>query len=202
MRVAMAALALGAVAPAGGLRSCASQAPATVRLAFADGSEASGGGVRVGCFSPEVADHADPVADTAPLPADGRVSYPEPCSFVAFRRVGQLWDRSAPVALRPGDEGVTAAFLPDRGAGVGIAFRHDPWRREAVVTAVAPGGPADGVLARGDRLLAVDGAPAGRSRWTLAEQVMGAPGTTVTLTVLREGAGATDRTLTRARVDP
>lgn len=184
MRVVLGSVVLASVVPAGGMRSCAG-APSEPR---AVSIEAPGryDEVRLGCHdAAEVAD-ADPEADTVPF--QPQAAFAEPCQLVAYARTGALWQRTAPHALTPEDRRLELAFDAPVTAGIGVAFRRDPWRGEVLISGVQPGTPADGVLVPGDRVGAVDGHPVAAGRWGFVEAVTGAPGAPVTLSVLRKGA--------------
>lgn len=88
-----------------------------------------------------------------------------------------------------------AAAVGARSAGLAVEFVT-----EVVVLDVVPGGPADGVLAPGDVVLAVDGATLASSEELQALVRSRRPGDTITLTIRHAGA-ARDVTVRLADLD-
>lgn len=87
--------------------------------------------------------------------------------------------------------------LTGRYSGIGIVVRPG---EEPVVTDVFEGGPAEGILRRGDVIVAVDGrATRGLAPDEYLALIRGEPGTAVTLTILRAGERR-DVNLTRRQV--
>lgn len=111
-----------------------------------------------------------------------------------FRAVGD-----ATVFITPREREITKAFDLGRLAGVGIRFLEvkDRW----IITAVAPGGPADRAgIRRGDELLRIGPEDVhGLSPLEIRTLLLGAPGTAVQLTT-RGRSGQVTRLMVRGAV--
>jgi thiol-disulfide isomerase/thioredoxin len=90
---------------------------------------------------------------------------------------------------------------PREHVGVGINVAEDP--RGLLVSAVAPDGPAIGVLTKGDIIVEVDGEKLpGRNQYESTSIVGGAEGTEAHITVLREGKRVDVEPIVRKRLGP